>query len=496
MIAAPRRSSSIAAALSVAALLAGASPAPAAGPSHHTASKTHHKKLPPPPQLTLGPKLVAGPGVSVTMAPVGLSLEYTVMAADLGSGACPPPALASELERLGSPPIELAGQSQDFTAPSEATAVTPSSWEGLSLFALPSAFWSQLHCLLSATKDPLTVGLNARIGLPSWAAQMVAGAQSAATNGLSFSLGNEPDLYYLPNFTSLDKPLGGEEAIDVGRFLQVASSLAPSLDGEPVIGPELSSPRDWQASLPRVIAALHASTVGIHVYPLSVCRTPRAATLSGLLEPSVAATPRTLGWVIADADAAGAPAIISEANSVSCGGKAGVSDSPASAVWAVRFVLAALETGFREVRFHFSGDPYDPFTMRGGELVPRPLESAMAALNQWLPVGSTIHPVPTAKGLQAAAFASPDGSLMLVVDNEQRAAQPLVLKGAATVSVQELGPLRAGLQPLTLAARQGKVKLTLAANTLAARHLDALTCRTECGPRGEQRQRPFGDQLG
>jgi hypothetical protein len=402
------------------------------------------------------------------MAPVGLSFEYPVMAADLGSAACPPPALTAELQRLGSPPIELAGQSQDFTAPTEAAPVTPSSWEGLSLYTLPSAFWSQLHCLLATSGDPLTVGLNGRIGLPSWAAQMVAGAQSAATNGLSFSLANEPDLYYLPNFASLDKPLAGEEAIDVGRFLQVASALEPALDGEPVTGPELSSPRSWRASLPRVIAALHARTVGVHVYPLSVCETPRAATVSGLLEPSVGSTPRALAWVIADADAAGAPAIISEANSVSCGGKAGVSDSPAAAVWAVRFVLAALETGFREVRFHFAGDPYDPFAMRGSELVARPLESAMVALNQWLPVGSTIHPMSVARGLQAAAFAAPTGSLMVVLDNEQRTAQRLVLKGAGTVDLQELGPLRTGLVTVPISPLHGLFKLVLPANTLAA----------------------------
>jgi hypothetical protein len=402
------------------------------------------------------------------MAPVGLSFEYTVMAQDLGSGPCPPPALAAELERLGSPPIELAGQSQDFTEPFEATPVSPGSWEGLSLYTLPSTFWSQLHCLLDTSRDPLTVGLNARIGLPSWAAQMVAGAQSAATNGLSFSLANEPDLYYLPNFSSVDKAQPGEEAIDVGRFLQVAGSLQPALGGAPVTGPELSSPRSWRTLLPHVLQALHTTTVGIHVYPLSVCRTPRAATLSGLLEPSVANTPRALGWVVADANAVSAPAIISEANSVSCGGKTGVSDSPAAAVWAIRFVLAAMETGFREVRFHFSGDPYDPFIMRGAEVVPRPLESAMVALNQWLPLGSTIHPVNGPKGVGVTAFDSPTGTLMVLLDNEQTTAQPLVLKGAQTVSLQELGPLQTGLQASTLTASHGAVKLTLPANTVAA----------------------------
>jgi hypothetical protein len=402
------------------------------------------------------------------MAPVGLSLEYPVMVADLGPAACPPPALSSELRRLGSPPIELAGQSQDFTAPAEAVPVSPSSWEGLSTYTLPGTFWSQLHCLLSGSPDPLTVGLNARIGLPSWAAQMVAGAESAATNGLSFSLGNEPDLYYLPNYASLDKVLPGEEAIDVARYLQVASSLKAQVGGAPVIAPEISGPHNWRASLPRVISALGAATVGIHAYPLSVCQTPRAATLSGLLEPSVGNAPASLAWVVADAGAAKAPAIISEANSVSCGGKAGVSDSPAAAVWALRFVLAALRTGFREVRFHFSGDPYDPFIMRAGQLLQRPLETAMAALNRWLPVGSKVRTLAAIGGVRVSVLATPAGAPTLILDNEQRSASVLLLKGAAALSVQELGPARPGFVAVGAAASHGAFRLALPANTVAA----------------------------
>ena len=253
-----------------------------------------------------------------------------------------------------------------------------------------------------------------------------------------------------------------------------------------MIGPELSSPEHWKASLTRVIAAIHAQTLGIHVYPLSVCRTPLAATISGLLEPSVADTPDGLGWVIADADGAGIPAIISEANSVSCGGKAGVSDTPAAGVWALRFVLSALKTGFREVRFHFSGDPYDPFVMDGSELLNRPLESAMAALNQWLPVGSTIRSIPVsgagAGRVVASSFATPAGALMLVLDNEQTTNQTILLKGAAKVSVQELSPLRAGLLPYTLPATHKIVQLTLPANTVAALSWSAAVPASDAWP--------------
>ena len=172
-----------------------------------------------------------------------------------------------------------------------------------------------------------------------------------------------------------------------------------------------------------MISTLGIGTVGVHVYPLSVCKTPRAATLNGLLEQSVGDAPQRLSWVVADARAAGAQAVITEANSVSCGGKSGVSDSPASAVWAVRFVLSALKTGFGEVRFHFSGDPYDPFYLRGGEVVRRPLEAAMVALNQWLPVGATLRSVAGLGGIAATAIAAPGMQPLLLLDNGERKAQ-------------------------------------------------------------------------
>ncbi len=331
----------------------------------------------------------SGPSIPITMQPVGLSLEYPVMAQDLGTGPCPPPALATELEKLGSPPISLAGDSQDLTAPSGALSAPYSSWETAVLYSLPANFWSQLQCLLSAAKDPLTVGINLKTGQLAWATQIAAGAQSAATNGLAFSLGNEPDLYDLPNYSALGKPQSAAAAASL--YLQLATYLRPAIGSAPLVGPELASAEHWRSQLPQIIAALHIQTVGVHAYPLSVCGSPHAATVSGLLSPRVADTPSALAWVVADANAAGVPAILSEANSVSCGGKTGVSDSPASAVWAVRFVLSALKTGLREVRFHFAGGAYDPFIVRGQEVIDRPLDSAMVALNQWLPVGSSLQ---------------------------------------------------------------------------------------------------------
>jgi hypothetical protein len=409
------------------------------------------------------------PGVQVTMAPVGLSLEYPVMAAALGAGSCPPPALVSALAALGSPPLSLAGDSQDMTVPSGALGVPASSWEAATLYTLPASFWTQLHCLLSQSHDPLTVGLNLKTGQPGWATQMVAGAQGAATNGLSFSLGNEPDLYVLPNYAALDHPQAGEEVAQVGLYLQLAGALEQTLGGAPVVGPELAGSGHWQHELPRVISQLHLATVGVHAYPLTACVTPKAVTVGGLLTDFAAEEPRRFAWVVGDARAAQVEPIISEANSASCGGVEGVSDSPASAVWAVRFVLSALETGFGEVRFHFSGDPYDPFLVRGEEVLQRPLDSALVALNQWLAPGSSLRAVGGVKGLVATGVTRPSGQPpLLILDNRRAKAQAVVVRGVDSVRLEALSAVRAGLAAVVVGGAHGRVKLSVAGNSVVA----------------------------
>jgi hypothetical protein len=421
-----------------------------------------------PSEVALTPSLISTAGATVAMPPVGLSVEYSVMAQYLGGEACPAPALAAELQKLGSPPLELGGVSQDSTAPSGAVSGPPTSWQTGTLYSLPAAFWSQLHCLLSAARDPLTVGLNLRTGDLAWATQMAASAREAATNGLSFSIGNEPDLFGLPNYTSLAKPLPGEEVAAADLYLTLAEYLKPAIGGGPLVGPELARPDDWRAQLPRVLAQLHNQLVGVHAYPLSACSSPRAVTIEGLLSAQAADEPSRLAWVVADAQAAGIPALISEANSASCGGRAGVSDTPAAGVWAARFVLSALKAGFEEVRFHASGEPYDPFVVRAGAVLTRPIESALVALNGWMPVGSTLRSVGGVRDLVATAIGAPGGKIVLVLDNESTKPRPLVIHSATNVAVQELTVAAAGLQAFTLIPVHGRALLELGHESIVA----------------------------
>ena len=210
------------------------------------------------------------------------------------------------------------------------------------------------------------------------------------------------------------------------------------------------------------------------MYPLSVCRTPRAATINGLLEESVGDAPQRLAWVVADARAAGAQAVITEANSVSCGGKAGVSDARASAVWAVRFVLSALQTGFGEVRFHFSGDPYDPFYLRGARNRATPNRGGDGGAEPVAARRRDAAQRPGLGGIAATAIAAPGAQPLLLLDNGERKPRTLVLRGdlpafetqtfSASGAQPALSPLkgpgapRAGGDPREHSARGGVLR--------------------------------------
>jgi hypothetical protein len=411
-------------------------------------------------------RISGGPGVGVTMPPVGLSIEYPLLASYLGTAPCPPPALVSELLKLGSPPLALSGLSQDLTVPNGALSGSPSSWEAATLYPLTANFWSQLHCLVAGAKDPLTVGINVRSGELPWAAQMVAAAQGAATNGLDFSLGNEPDLYLLPNYLSLGKQQVTENVAAVNLYLKLVGSLRQAIGNVRLVGPELAGARHWRGQLPRVIGELHAQTVGVHLYPLSACQSPRSPTVRKLLSPRAGDAPRSLAWVVANATAMGLPAIISEANSVACGGAAGVSDSPASAVWAVRFVLSALKSGFREVRFHLSGGPYDPFIVDGLEVLDRPLQTALVALNRWLPVGSSLRTLTAVPGVVGTVVSGSPRGREVIFDNRQPRAQAIVLPTARTALAEILSVARGGLRTLALHPRNGRLKFNLPGNSV------------------------------
>ena len=96
-----------------------------------------------------------------------------------------------------------------------------------------------------------------------------------------------------------------------------------------------------------------------HNYPLAAATTdptnPRFATIENLLSPTTAAAWRKLiGQHQQASKAAGFPFRVTEAGSASSGGKVGVSDVFASALWCADYLFDLAELGVAGVNFHGS----------------------------------------------------------------------------------------------------------------------------------------------
>ena len=141
-------------------------------------------------------------------------------------------------------------------------------------------------------------------------------------------------------------------------------------------------------------------------------------------------------------------------------------------MWGLRFGISALEQGFDEVRFHFSGNSYDPFAVRGSQIYERPLANALVALNTWLPLGTTLHPVPStafaARGLVAHAALRPDGSVVLIIDNESARAARVLLRGLSVGQLTLMSPKAAGLPTRNVASPSADIPVAIPANAIVA----------------------------
>ncbi|KAM0808864.1 putative Glycoside hydrolase superfamily [Seiridium cardinale] len=116
-----------------------------------------------------------------------------------------------------------------------------------------------------------------------------------------------------------------------------------------------------------------------HLYPQSTCDTTRWLRMRlDLLSNHTTLWLNVSQYIpqVAAADAAGAPLVMGETNSVSCSGKSGISDTFGAALWGVDYVLTAASIGFEKIYFHLGAQSeYSSFTpieydLKGEHLIP------------------------------------------------------------------------------------------------------------------------------
>lgn len=119
------------------------------------------------------------------------------------------------------------------------------------------------------------------------------------------------------------------------------------------------------------------SSYSMHLYPQSTCDTARWYRMSlDLLQN------HTVLWLNVSqymyestaATGAGAPLVFGETNSVSCGGRSGISDTFGAALWSLDYVLLSATLGIEKVYFHlgsqsqYSAFTPEPYTLQGESL--------------------------------------------------------------------------------------------------------------------------------
>lgn len=259
-------------------------------------------------------------------------------------------------------------------------------------FALTPRYLARLRSLVRRDRVKLIVDLNLLTDSPLAAATWarVAETQLPHHSIVAFEVGNEPDLYSRHYWvTTLARspfrvrplPLELSPSTYVEDFAAYARALGEHAPDIPLVGPAVAHPRISVRFISTLIQYERPELGGVtgHLYPYSQCvKRPRSRsypTVARLLSRQASAGLTSLvAPAVSVAHAAGLTFRLTELNSVTCGGKPGVSDTFATALWAPDALFTLLRAGVDGANLHVRADAINAaFTLTRRGLRPRPL---------------------------------------------------------------------------------------------------------------------------
>ena len=181
----------------------------------------------------------------------------------------------------------------------------------------------------------------------SAAAEAGAAAAGLGPDLAAIEIGNEPNAFALSGLRGGRWEYRRYRA-EVGSYRRAIAAAAP---GVPIAGPDTVAPAyPWLAAFAR---DERPALLTPHYYPLHNCSPSVPPTARALLSRVQARTDARFFAVLAAIGRAyGVPVRLGETNNVGCRGLEGVSNTFASALWAVRYQLAAARAGLTGVTFH------------------------------------------------------------------------------------------------------------------------------------------------
>jgi len=254
--------------------------------------------------------------------------------------------------------IRVGGNTADYASYS-ATGQPLSSPEGKAGSVVNEAVLSDLGTFLDATGWKLIWGLNLGNGTPENAIEEAKAVTAAAKRHLlGFEIGNEPDLF--PRHEGhRHSGYGYDDYLREYRLYRDA--LRKAIPEIAFAGPDVAGATDWVARF-AVDEGKDIKLLTHHYYREGQNPT---STIDKLLHTDPKLAPM-LAKLRAASDSSGLPYRICETNSFSGGGKPGVSDTLAAALWVLdfMFILASagcagvnMETGVNQRGFISSYSP-------------------------------------------------------------------------------------------------------------------------------------------
>jgi hypothetical protein len=371
------------------------------------------------------------PGPPVPQNFLGLSFEVGSLpqiATYAGSGD-----LIAMLRSLGVGVLRFGGVTADEQiAWSDAQTPRP-AW---ALGVLEDGSLRQLGALASASGWHVLLTLGFGHFEPQAAAREAAAAKAALGESLeAIEIGNEPDSYAKHDLRPAPwTPVQYNEQITAYR--DAIEALAP---GIPLAGPDTSGSSAYEKwGLSEAIHQRPALLTGHH-YPLGCAEQP-PPSIARLLSPEIRELEeRSLRRYLFIAQETEVPFRLDETNTVSCGGVSGISNTFASALWAVSYLTQAMRLGAAGI--NLEGNPancggYTPVcapsaeALAKGELVAQPEWYALLlarALVGERPLRTVIAPTDR-PNVEASTFLAGDGALQFaVVDDDPPGARSVAI---------------------------------------------------------------------
>ena len=217
----------------------------------------------------------------------------------------------------------------------------------------------ELGTFLRATGWRLLYGLNFGCGSPERAADEAACVhREVGERLLAFQVGNESD-FFGGNAYFRQKPFGFAEYAE--GYRAYVSAVRARVPGAVFAGPDTATNMGWVEEYAKLQAADPgigpARLLSSHYYAMGPAKDPamdaeRLLSVHTRLDEQVEAAHK------ARAAAAGLAFRMTEGNSCFGGGKPGVSDALASALWVADYMLYVAARGYAGVNLHGGGDGY------------------------------------------------------------------------------------------------------------------------------------------